>query len=293
MEIAKAFVLDCIVNKYLEKIAKRGRLATTVALTGLGAVGGAGLGRAAADKKNKKRDTILGAVRGAIAVGGTRMAVLQGRKTSANFIRRVDRTMHNQGYRTAFAESKATGRYSKYPYQRFYRTGSGTTPNIFRDYKKDLADFGVKPESFKTKADASKHFKTQLHRNHPDKVGAQNTKKFQDLSTARDRLMKSEWFNKLAARLPHLDKEYVKRQAAYKAEDAFSRRAVQSAPNNKEFVQGLTIDSRVKKEMSQRKRSEMRMAENKGKGQFAHFMRREALIDRIVSGKLRRAIPRG
>lgn len=64
----------------------------------------------------------------------------------------------------------------------------------------------AKAKDFTHKDQVNKHFKTHLHRTHPDKHGqsAESVKKFQDLSTARDALQKTEWFQKLAASMHNL-----------------------------------------------------------------------------------------
>ena len=72
------------------------------------------------------------------------------------------------------------------------------------DIKDHLNKFKATKASFKTKAEADRHFRTHMHKAHPDKGG--NTEHFQKLSRARDAIKSSEWFNKLAA----LNNRYIR-----------------------------------------------------------------------------------
>jgi hypothetical protein len=208
------------VNKYLIKLAKRGRGTATIATMAGGAVLGAIGGRVHAGpklrsettseyKSRRNAETIGQAATIGIGAGLIRRSFLQGQKAYAKGIRLVDSTMRRAGHRTAFAESKAFGRYSKPPYRRLYHMNQSAGPSPFARSSStaDLSKFGIKPGTFKTKTEARKHFKTHLHRVHPDRNKASDsTAKFQDLSTARDRLEKSDWFNKLANKNTYLNK---------------------------------------------------------------------------------------
>lgn len=77
-----------------------------------------------------------------------------------------------------------------------YHNSSGEFIHETAPVDSHLKSFGLNSKSYKTKAEYTKHFKTELHKNHPDKGGS--TKKFQNLSAARDSVHKSPWFNKLA-----------------------------------------------------------------------------------------------
>lgn len=81
-----------------------------------------------------------------------------------------------------------------------------TSQKSYADYLKTLR---ANPSQFKTKAEADRHFRSVLRKAHPDRPAnhgrtAEATKEFQDLSTARDALHKSEWFQKLAKALAPL-----------------------------------------------------------------------------------------
>lgn len=81
-----------------------------------------------------------------------------------------------------------------------------TSQKSYADYLKTLR---ANPSQFKTKAEADRHFRSVLRKAHPDRPAnhgrtAEATREFQNLSTARDALHKSEWFQKLAKALAPL-----------------------------------------------------------------------------------------
>lgn len=177
-------------NKYLEKIA---RFDTSMLkhIAG-GAALGAGVGSFSAeanilsnkvtehknsiyryDDKAKKTARIVGPALGGLLGGATGFNLHQLKKE--------------------FDAGKAGGRaYGKY--------SGGYSHPPQKSHADHLKTFGANPSQFKTKKEAEKHFKTHLHRVHPDKHPGkpEMTTKFQELSTARDEIMKSRWFEKLA-----------------------------------------------------------------------------------------------
>lgn len=149
-------------NKYLEKIAflKSPAFAGAAIGAGFGAVTGgigAGVTSKAIGGKNTKKDIKDGAVIGAL------IGAVQGAQLGPVFHRA--------------------------------RRGSTYHPPA-SSVSDHLKHFGVSKSSFKTKAEAAKHFKSKLHKAHPDKGGDTGT--FQKLNTAREHILKSDWFEKLA-----------------------------------------------------------------------------------------------
>jgi len=177
-------------NKYLEKIA---RFDTSMVKHVLGGAAiGAGVGSFSAeaniltnkltesknsryryDDKAKKTARIAGPVLGGIFGGATGFNLHQLKKK--------------------FGAGRAGG-------GRYGGHGGGFTHPAQKSHADHLRTFGANPSQFKTKREAEKHFKTHLHRVHPDKHPGkpEMTAKFQELSAARDEIMKSRWFEKLA-----------------------------------------------------------------------------------------------
>lgn len=177
-----------MVNRYIEKIASR-RWPITAAIGAGGAAFGAGAGYLdAKNKKLSKKDTKKHVRNSAVAYGvlgaGYHRMHLGG-KLAGNKIMRGVNSMKNKN--PAYGEM-----------YKAYRSTYKFKPQVGAKYK-DVRHFGVNPGSFKTKAQFDKHFKKELHKWHPDKhQGSTESKvKFQQLSTARDRIHKSDWYNKL------------------------------------------------------------------------------------------------
>lgn len=177
-------------NKYLEKVAflrnpaqafttfKRRTDNAVIGGIGKSIAGGAIPGAAIGGSLNKKNETdgkvhrVRNALSGAV-VGGYLGGALRGAAVLGARDGRANKIFHK-------ARAKQYGR-----------------PAAAFTTEDNLAHFGAKPSHFTTKAEAAKHFKSKMHKAHPDKPGG-NTELFKKLSTARDSILKSDWFEKLA-----------------------------------------------------------------------------------------------
>lgn len=259
-------------NKYISKLA--GHWAGTAQMAGIGAVGGAGLGylRSKVHKNNSKdtKKNVIGGAVGYGVLGGVLHRTTLSGKLNFNKALRSQRK-HNAGIAELYKKYR-----SSYPFK------ASVGP-----IHKDLRRFGVKVNSFKTKKEAEKHFKTLLHKAHPDKQGGR-TGKFQELSTARDRIMKTKWFTKLAAKLSKQDKDEVRNTASTRVSDSYMRRVTGAGSNANELHDGLQVDSNIRRILSNRSRKTSKALSSRGDVNMAHKLRIDALANRLVSMKLKR-----
>ena len=97
-------------------------------------------------------------------------------------------------------------KYDKYRQGNYEGSGrqyspGGSNPHARTSHHDILEKVNLKAGNVKTKDEVNKAFRLHLHRTHPDKNpgNAKAEARFKDLSTARDALVKTDWFNKLAA----------------------------------------------------------------------------------------------